>query len=329
MAKFLLGILAFIVVVILGSIVFERIYPYPKINYGVTFSPGYASFLKLDWQKIYIQMLDDLKVRNLRVPSYWDVLEAKQNQFDFSQTDFMLDEAAKRQAKVVLVVGMRQPRWPECFVPGWAKNLSEEMRRQKILQFVRRVVDRYKEHPAIWAFQVENEPFLPFFGENCKVADAGFLKSEVDLVKSLSNRKIIVSDSGELGAWVVPMQLSDVFGTTLYRDVYNPVMGYFSYPVLPYFYYLHSQIIKNIFAPRNEKTVIIELQAEPWFAKGQAFQDVSGQVKLFPLSKMESYVNYAKKTGFDEVYLWGAEWWYLMAEHGYPEYLNYAKTLFR
>lgn len=325
MVKFVIGILAgifaILVIIILGSTAFEATYKFPQqIKYGVTFSPRYASFLKLDWKKTYVRMLDELGVRNIRVPGYWDTVEKDKGKYNFSEVDFMLDEASKSGAKVILVLGEKQPRWPECHIPGWAKSLSIKERQQQVLQFVQKVTEQYKNHPALGAWQVENEPFLQFFGEGCDPGDTNFLKAEVSLVKSLSNKPVIVTDSGELGFWNVPMQLSNVFGTTLYRDVYNPVMGYFTYPVLPYLYNLHSQIIKKIFAPDNQKTIVIELQAEPWFGGRES--------SFFPVNKMKSYVNFAQKTGFDEIYLWGVEWWYLMATNGHPEYLDYAKTLF-
>ncbi len=331
MLKFAIGLAGLFIILIgalLGNVIFENTYSYPaKIVYGVTFAPKYASFLKLDWKKVYVQMLDD-GILNLRLPSYWDVLEKDQGKYDFSETDFLFNEAEKRKAKVILSLGEKQPRWPECQIPSWAKGLKLEDRRQRILEFISKVVERYKNSSSLVAWQVENEPFLPFFGENCDSVDKKSLKAEVDLVRSLSNKKVIVSDSGELGTWIVPMQLSDIFGTTLYRDVYNPVMGYFSYPLLPYLYNLKSQLVRML-APANQKTVIIELQSEPWLSNGDSVQNVDEQLKRFPLKKMKSYIDYAKKTGFDEIYLWGVEWWYLMAKEGHPEYLNYAKTLFK
>lgn len=330
MGKFLIGLLAVLFLLILGSVVFERTYRYPKqVKFGVTFSPRYAEFLNLDWQKTYLQILDELQVKDLRIPGYWDILETKKTKYDFTQTDFMLDEAGKRGVKVVLVLGMRQPRWPECHIPVWARSLSVTERRHNILQFIQEVVDRYKNHPAVWAWQVENEPLLPFFGEGCDPINEDFLRTEVNLVKSLSEKTIIISDSGELGFWGTPMRISNIIGISLYRDVYNPVLGYLNYPILPYLYNIKSQVIRKAFAPQNQKTIITELQAEPWFKDGDLSQNFAEQARLFPLKKLESYINYAQKTGFDTMYLWGVEWWYLMAAKGHPEYLNYARTLFR
>jgi len=212
MRFFLLSILILTAIVIAGSFVFDKIYQFPhRIKYGVSFAPRYASYLKLDWQKTYLRLLDEAKIKHLRLSTYWDLLEPKSGEYDFSQTDFMLNEADKRDAKVILVVGMRQPRWPECQVPLWAKNLSILERRQKLLSFIGKTVERYKDQKSLAIWQVENEPLLPFFGEGCDRVDAEFLKTEVALVRSLSNKPIMVSDSGELGTWVVPMQLSDVF----------------------------------------------------------------------------------------------------------------------
>lgn len=319
---------AIVLFIILIGLIFDRFYPYSgQVKFGVTFSPKYARYLKLDWQKTYIRVLDELKVKNLRIPSYWDILEPEKDKYDFSWVDFMLDEAAKRQAQVILVLGVRQPRWPECHIPKWAKGLSVAQRQQKVLQFVQKMADKYKDHPAVSAWQVENEPLLPF-GEDCDAPDKEFLKQEVALVKSLSNKPIIMTDSGELGLWVTSMQLSDIFGTTLYRQVYDKYLGYVTYPLPPYFYSIKSNLVRNIFAPQNQKTMVVELQAEPWLADG-FLGPAKEQAKLFPVEKIGSYIDFAKKTGFDETYLWGIEWWYFMAANGYPEYLNFAKTLFR
>ncbi|MEK7617060.1 MAG: hypothetical protein AAB414_03315 [Patescibacteria group bacterium] len=324
-----LTFIAVIVLVFFGQVIFDTVYQFPKnLNYGVTFSPQYAKYLDLDWRQTFIKSLNELKVRNFRIPTYWSELEKEEGEFNFDDVDFMLDEIEKRQGKVILVVGFRQPRWPECYLPSWTRGLSLEEKRAKILNFIKATIERYENRDSIWAYQVENELFLPFFGEDCDKGDEESLKQEVDLVRGLSDKYIIISDSGELGNWIIPMQFSDVFGTTIYRDVYNSIMGYLTYPILPYLYNVKSQVIKNIFAPKNQRTIIVELQAEPWIGTSDLDKNPKKQEKHFPVSKLKGYINYAKKTGFDEVYLWGVEWWYFMAQNGHPEYLEYAKTLF-
>ncbi len=327
----ILVLVTLFVVVLLGEVIFQNFYPFPaKIKYGVTFSPKFAQNLGLNWQATYINILDDMKAKFLRIPTYWNELENIEMIFDFSQIDFMLNEAKKRNVKAILILGVRQPRWPECHIPDWAKKLSLEERQAKTLEFIGRVVERYKHHTAILAWQVENEPLLSSFGEGCDPPDINFLKSEVELVRKLNGKPIIVTDSGELGFWIIPMQSSDIFGTTLYRRVYNSVLGYTTYPLLPYMYNIKSTVIRWIFAPNNQKTIISELQAEPWSAKNDFVNmPLDQQVAIFSLDNFKQYINYAKQTGFDTAYLWGVEWWYFMEKQGYPGYLEYAKTLFK
>src|SRR3990167_5289868 len=308
-------------------------YPYkPKIaeniKYGVTFSPTYTQTLGLDWKSIYINILDDLKVRNLRIPTYWSTIEPREGEFDYSSVDFMLDEANKRDAKVILVVGMKQPRWPECHIPTWAKILSPQERHNKTLKVVENTVNRYKDHAAVTYWQIENEPLFKF-RDHCDKPNAKFLKEKVELVRQVDpSRPLLITDSGELSLWTESMQLSDMFGTTLYRTVYNKYLGYLNWTLPPQSYTLKSDLIKKYFAPRNQKTIIAELQAEPWSPIGLFETPIEEQLKVFSLKDFQANVDYAKKTGFDEIYLWGVEWWYFAKEFNHPEYLEYAKVLF-
>ena len=304
-----------LIVVVSINAVAEKVYLPVRMQSGVSFSPAYARYLKLDWQKTYLQILDDLKVKNLRITGYWDIVQPKPDQYNFTELDYMLSEAGKRGVRVIPVLGVKQPRWPECHIPVWARSLTVADRQQKILEFVQRVVKRYRNYSAIEGWQVENEPFLSFFGQGCDAPDKNFLKKEVELVKGLSNKPIIMTDSGELGSWVPSMQLSDIFGATLYRRVYDKNLGYFTFPLPAYFYSIKSNITR-IFAPENKKTIIAELQAEPWLQQ------------FFTVQDFKANVEFARKTGFDTSYLWGVEWWFFMAAQGHPEYLDYAKTLF-
>lgn len=319
----------FLLLIYSGQFLFQKLYIFPqKITYGVTFSPQNAKYLGLDFKKVFIASLDELKIRNFRIPTYWEDIEEQEGKFNFDDVDFMLSETGKRGARVLLVMGARQPRWPECHFPFWALKLSLPQRQKETLDFIKNVLERYKDNTSIWGYQVENEPFLPYFGEHCDNGDTKFLKEEVALVKSISNKPIVISDSGELGVWIVPMKDSDIFGTTLYRHVYNSILGYVDYPILPYLYNLKSQLIRGVFAPNNQKTIIVELQAEPWIGTTDLMDNSKKQSESLSLEKLKSYIDYAKKTGFDTAYLWGLEWWFWMAKNGHPQYLEYAKQLF-
>lgn len=324
-------LLAVLLIVTLLGVVLEKKFAAKEVIFGVTFSPRYVSYLKLDWQKVYIQILDDLKVKDLRIPSYWDMLEPQKGQYDFSQTDFMIKEAGKYGAKVILVLGARQPRWPECQVPTWAKNLSVADRQKRTLEFIKSVVERYKNSGTIWAWQIENEPFVVWFGQNCDLPDKKFLQEEINIVKKLdSKRPIIVTDSGEWSSWITTMKFADILGISLYRKAYNPALSsYITYPFPAWMYPVKSDLVRKLFAPQNSKTIISEFQAEPWVQKSIPDTSLEQQLELFSIEDFQNNIEFGKKTGFEDMYLWGAEWWFYMAQQGYPQYLEYAKTLFR
>ncbi len=279
-------------------------------TFGVSYSPRYATQLGLDPQKTYLSILEDLKVRNLRLSAYWDEVEPSPGNFDFSNLDWYLNQAEKYQANVILAVGYKLPRWPECRAPKWAiSDLRENQ-----LRMVGAVIKRYDQNPTITSYQIENEPLLDF--GVCPPVDREFLDKEIRFVRTLTKKPIIITDSGELRAWRTPMQYSDIFGTTLYRTASNPWFGPFQYPLRPWFYRVKSELVRKIFAQNNQKTIISELQAEPW------------QGNNYSIKQFQETVDFAKKTGFSEAYLWGVEWWYYMAQKGHPEYLEFAKSLF-
>ena len=84
----------------------------PKL--GVTYSPRYAYSLGLDAKMTYTAMLDELKIERIRLPVYWDEVEQFPGMFKLNINDFYLNEALKRNVEIILVLGYKQPRWPEC-----------------------------------------------------------------------------------------------------------------------------------------------------------------------------------------------------------------------
>jgi drug/metabolite transporter (DMT)-like permease len=301
-----------------------------KITLGLTYSPRYAEELKLDPKKTYSQMLEDLKIDTLRFPVYWDDVEATKGHYDFSETDFYLDEAQKRNLKVVLVVGLKQPRWPECFVPNWARRLTPPERADRVLKLVQKEVEHFKNYPNIVAWQVENEPFLWFGQCDSPKERERILPEEIEIVKSVDPRPILVTDSGELTTWRKALPQAEWFGTTLYRSVWNPIFGSVEYPIPPFFYSFKGFIVKTLTQSPVQKFVIAELQAEPWATARSHITEVplEEQIKLFPPQKLKKNVSYAKDTKFSEIYLWGVEWWYWMGKNGHPEYIQAAQEIF-
>ncbi|MAF20445.1 MAG: hypothetical protein CMI55_02060 [Parcubacteria group bacterium] len=302
--------------------------PVSEISYGVTFSQIFAEQMELDWPMAYSAILDDLGARKLRLVAYWQKLEPVEGEYAFADLDWQIEEAGKRGAQVILAVGQKLPRWPECHYPEWAENLSEAEKQEKILLLLTQIVNRYQNNNTVKVWQVENEPFLVGFGE-CPKLDRQFLDKEISLVQKLDSkgRPVLLTASGELSSWIEPAVRADLLGTTLYRIVWSDIINdHFKYPIPPVFYHKRAQIAKWVTG--IEKVIIIELQAEPWSHKMLYETDKKEQSKSMDLEQFKEVIKYTEQTGFDEAYLWGVEWWYWKKEQGNNSIWAEAKTLF-
>lgn len=300
-----------------------------KITWGVNFSRMHSGNLKLDWKKNYLAILEDLGVKNIKLITNWNFIEDKKDKYYFDDVDWQIGQAKKYGAKLIYVVGMKTGRWPECHLPDWAKHLSKQEQQVQILEYIREVVLRYKSQESIIAWQAENEPLFRF--GICPWYDKNFLKKEVELIKSIDQtRPVIISDSGEQSLWIEAAKIGDIVGTTMYRTVWVHITDkygfYFTFPLPPVSYWTKAWFINKFF---GKMVINVEIQAEPWVY--DVFGDIPlrEQEKTMNLDQFRKNIIYAKQTGFDQFYLWGAEWWYWMKEtQNRPEIWEETKKLF-
>lgn len=286
-------------------------------QYGVSFSKKYAQELGNDWKANYDAILNDLNVKHLRLMSYWDLGEPEQGQYDFTDLDYQMDEAAKHGAKVSLAIGLRQPRWPECHQPQWAKNLKENSPEwQKALDdYITAVQNRYKNHPALESYQLENEAKNAWFGECNGPASDERLVHEFNLAKQNDpNHPVYMSLSDQHG---LPIKdpVPDKYGFSVYRVVWNdkgPFHFYLTYPTPLWYHKLRAWIIKQM---HGRDVFIHELQVEPWGPKATVDLTVDEQNRSMSTKQMQTNLDFAKRIGKDEIYLWGSEWWYWRKTH--------------
>lgn len=298
-----------------------------KITWGVNFSQKHTQNLGLNWRETYLAILDDLGAKNIKLAVHWDLIEPESGEYNFSDLDWQLTEALKRNAKIILLIGIKTSRWPECHIPFWVSVLPRKIQQEKVLELVQQIILRYKENDSIFAWQIENEPFFPF-GE-CPWIDKDFVRKEINLAKSLdSERPVIISDSGEWSWWVQAARLGDIVSTTIYRKAWFEIAGaYINYPLPPVFYWRKAQIIKKFF---NKEVICGELQAEPWGKVVLYYSPLEEQKKTMNLDQFRKNIDFAKKTGLNTFYLWGTEWWYWMkTKQNQPEIWEEAKKLFK
>ncbi len=307
------AVFAVIALLLSGFVMWQRQYMASQtkdVRFGVTFSVKYAEELGLDWKEVYDALLDDMGVRYFRIPVYWSEIEPISGEYDWEKFDYIIERAEDVGAEVIIVVGRRQPRWPECHVPLWAYGNSETVQRVNILSSIDATVKHFRLSPAVIAWQVDNEPLLKMFGE-CPEPDTKLIRDEVELVRSIdSTRPIMMTESGELSTWLRLTALSDWIGVSMYRVTWNDIMGYWTYPLTPNFYRKKAKLI----GPVTDKVIISELQAEPWVKSDIKTETIQEQYYSMNPEIFRKNIRFATETGIGDVLLWGAEWWYWLKE---------------
>lgn len=293
-----------------------------QTEFGITFSWVYAWDLGFVPEEMYAAMLDELGVKKVRIPIYWSEVETDRGSYQWDMPDRLVKMSEDRGVDLTLVVGMKVPRWPECYIPNWAQDYDSDALQKATLAFIQECVTRYRESGAVIRWQVDNEPFFPY-GECPTITTAQF-QERVDSVRKLDGRPIQVTVSGEIGPWLESAAAADVLGMSMYRETWNDLFGYFIYPLTPEFYYLRANLVRN----QVERIVVSELQAEPWFSEPRESRAPTDWYETFPVESLENNVNFVREAGLREAYLWGAEWWYALKADGDERLWNEAKKIF-
>lgn len=299
-------------------------------SYGVTFTPDYARQLGVEPQETLQAILTDLQPDRLRLTSYWKSIEPEPGVYDFEELDWQFAMAEKAGVDVLLAVGLRQPRWPECHEPSWIDTSQTRENWQPQLEaYMSAVIDRYKNSPALHSYQLENEYFLEAFG-HCKNFERQRLIEEFDLVRSLDpNTPITISRSNNgTVSWPVGDPKPDMVGAAIYKRVWDgKSKRYFEYPFPPWFYGFLAGATKITY---GRDSFIHELQTEAWLPSGFAMKDASTEELYKSMSPeiFEDRIKYAKDTGIRTIDMWGPEWWYHMkTQRNAPEIWLHAKKV--
>lgn len=314
-------LLAITVLLVLGSMYgIARWYMWSNrdkpVAVGTTFVPNYARYFELEPKETLQAFFDELGIKRIRLVSYWSTHEKERGTYDFSELDWQMDMAADRGVKVSLAIGLRQPRWPECHPPEWAKNIPREQWQPELMKYIQATVERYRGHPALDSYQLENEYFLKVFGI-CPDHSRDRLVAEYALVKSLdAQHPVYVSRSNNALGWPMYQPQPDSSAVSVYKRVWDKSLTkrYFEYP-FPAWYYGFLAGTYKIYS--GKETFIHELQAEPWMPEGfdMKTSSIEEQDKSMDAPRLHTRFEYGRATGMKTIDLWGAEWWYWRKIH--------------
>jgi hypothetical protein len=319
------------ITLVLLVLIFLTIWFWPakvkEYDNGVTFSAKYARELGLEPEPLLDSIINDLKIKKIRLVAYWDEIEQLQNEYDFSDLDWQIEKAEENDLEVILTLGRRVPRWPECHTPSWYDKIGPEDKKEELLTYTRDIINRYKEYDSIKIWQVENEPFLTVYvPEICGYeVDKITYDRQIQLVRELDdvNRPILTTDSGNLGLWASAYKRGDMFGSTFYVYLANETIGGFRTVINHNFYNFKRLLMTVMFG--KKPVYLIETSMEPWLVNSIPDSSIEEQLEFMNVERLRDVIDFSSKIRFDEQYLWGVEWWYYLEEKGHPEILNFIR----
>jgi Beta-galactosidase len=313
---------------------------------------------QLDMRSTLAELLQ-YPFRLIRLGAYWNRIETAAGVFDTGELDAQLDAAETAGKQVVLCVGaLKVFGYPEFFVPAHRlpRPLPEHTRirasaftdmLQAATEFIARVVERYRQRPAIVAWQVEHESVDPLGFEHSWRLDLDFVRSEVEAVRRadpsravLLNGYLPTSLLVRLTQWwltrdqgdslVAAQALADIVGIDYYPR--NALVGVGDSSL-----YVDGGSgggRRRLFGilewarHTGHRVMLTEGQAEPWEAvtrppnpRGEAMWSCTPEQVV---ANYNTVMSWAALAAFElDAYLfWGAEYWLVRKQSGDPSYLR-------
>jgi hypothetical protein len=332
---------------------------------GITYRPRQAEALGLDAPET-LRALLTYPFQLIRLGAYWNRLEPALGLFHPDELDRQLDAAERAGKQIILCVGaVKTFGYPEFFVPG--HHLRQPLREGALvtpaahaallaaaIAFITRVVEHYRTHEAIVAWQVEHEAVDPLGMEHSWRLAAAFVEQEVAAVRAadptrpiMMNGFLPTSSSVRLQQWwrtrdqgdslAIAQQLADIVGVDYYPRHALLSLGartlYLDGSRSPWHRPGQRRLCAGAQA-RGSRLMISEGQAEPWeTATNPPNPRAHAPYSCLPEHVVETYTHcmgWAAQGGCPlYAYLfWGAEYWLLRQRHGDARYLRaFARVL--
>ncbi len=285
--------------------------PMQDPHYGVSFSIKYAQELGLDWQANFTALLDQLHFKRFRLMTYWDLTEPSPGHFDFSDLDWQFNEVAKRGGTVTLMIGYRQPRWPECHQPSWVTNPPyTDAWQEQLNRYLQKVVEHYKSNPILQSYQLENEAVNNWFGTCPHGLPRPGLINEFNLVKKLDPKHPVWMSLSDEHGFPGGQPVPDKYGYSVYRIVWNdkgPLHFYITYPTPAWYHRARALFIRWF---KHRDVFVHELQMEPWGPIPTKNMTIAEQNQSMSVKQMGKNLVFVRKIDKNDIYMWGGEWWY-------------------
>ena len=271
-------------------------------------------------------LLRGLDAQFVRLSVEWDQVEPREGEFDFALVDALLAVSERNGTEVLLSLGMKAQRHPEYYLPDWLTERVAIQRdgdpsavplvRERALAMVAEVARHVAASPVIGAWQAENEPYHASpRAENWRLGRE-YVAEVVEALRAAdpSARPVVINHAEvyvQDRRWKWTVEDADIAATSMYPQRIYEFAG---------FRFVRSILEIGPFAPNyaargraahaaGDEYWLTELQAEPWaHPDNRLISPANPALDLTP-GNFERNIEYARRSGADRVYLWGAEWW--------------------
>ena len=326
--------------------------PLGNPEFGINFSCNHAEYLLLEDPALgpagYVSddrpgraewcaetlgtLLRGLGAKHVRISVEWSQVEPKPGEYDFRLIDALVAEADRSGARVLLGVGVKAQRHPEFYIPDWVMAKADLTRgheidhdpylRERALAMIAAVVAHVAGSPAIEAWSADNEPYVPSLRAQDWQLSREFVRLERDAIRANDRQARIISinhaqhfvfdrrwkdalaDGEALAASFYPFRNYEILG----RNYVIPIaeIG----PLAPN-YAAQARAAHAVGKP----FWITEMQAEPWVDEDLRLVGPRNPSPNLTVANFHKNIEYARRSGADRVYLWGAEWWLFQRQH--------------
>lgn len=325
---------------------------------GISFRPPQVEALGLPARPTLYTLLE-YPFQLIRLGAYWNRIERAPGQFDTAELDWQVEAAERAGKQVILCVGaLKTFSYPEFFVP--AHQLVRPLPEHTLVnptthpalltaasEFIARVVDRYKNHSGIVAWQVEHEAVDPLGFEHSWRLAAAFVEREVEAVRQIDPSRPIMLNGffpatllGRLAQWwqtrdqgdslAVARRLADIVGVDYYPRYAVAAFGgravYLDDTKSPWQQRRPRQLLRLAHA-RQQKLMVSEGQAEPWetvtVPPNPADQGMYSCRPEQIIHNYNAWLSWSPEGAALYAYLfWGAEYWMLRKQSRDSSYLQ-------
>ena len=306
--------------------------------YGISYSFEQAGWYGNNPREDYVQMLEEFNFDWVRLPFFWNQMVDKDGSFNknFEDLKFAIEEAQKRNVKVIVAIGTKTPYFPEYHWPGEIESqvkfgevigFDHEIAND-ILAIDKKVVSELLTFDNIAFWQVENEPLVG--NVNKWKIDASLVAKEAEVVrKADSKNRPIILNHAATGfydtSWkeLLPiLEEGDVFAVNAFfktkgTDIVTAkVFGHqihilwpehLVWPVHSWFVFSpdFSKIKKEVESGGNDLWVL-EMQSEPYIKNIENAKDPLLSFEPKDISAADKFLRSyeIKSVGF-----WGVHFW--------------------